>query len=392
MAFTSRGAISISVRKEHHYSLGQKIINGIVQLAPGLLGRIAQQPTITIHESFSREGIPLSAQEILKLKRCMIDDAIREMDSLVPSWQEATANAGSLKRVTVAYGLEGLQEISEEPYNFLDDKIQSILSITPATKDCLKQADIDLNVLVGVIKGAEKPAIVANRIEKLVKLIDDFDMPRDLEFLVTQKIKSVIQDLTRNRLTTDNSYGHTSVQRSTTAPDVSFTCDLSTLPGWPRSLGMQIKTETKPLTIDEKIHLIGSNIERQKTEFERKGITLSPMTQGLFAQWEDSYNNLRSAFSLEACDRFLERSQALLDAGNLPNHLGITCDANMSLTRGIKVEIDRGREASKRKEGTNFPSKSDGNSLTLTNSDFPSATHGILDEPTTTTSSVTRPL
>lgn len=384
MAFVTRGAILISTSKKEHYSRGQKIINALVNLAPGLLGRFTQQPTITIHESFDQDGVPLSEPEILKQKRSMVEDAIREMDYPIPSWRETTAEIGDLKRVTITYGAKGVEKTSEEPFDFVAEKIQSIVSISPATKDSLMLAGVDLNVLVGVIKSSEKPAMFANRIERLVRLVDDFNMPKDLEDILTQKIKSVIQDSLLKKSISENFHRHYSMRQEDSTPDIACTIDLSTLPNWRRADAMEMVTQETRLTTAQKIDLIGSNIERQKRDLADKGIVLPPVTKIIFSQWDERYQDLRQNLNTETCDRFLQCGQALLDIGNLPNYLDITCDANMSLIRGIKVEISKQHKISKHNEDTgiftDINTESETASSTLCSDSFSSAVDGATDK------------
>lgn len=176
MTVTLAGAISISTSKTEQYTLSQQAINSIVALAPNVLGRFKQEPTIIKSESFTRDGVPLSAEEVSKQKETMVADALRQFDNPFTYRDEQDGGPG-LRHATMTFGVGGKMEtVIGDVVDRKGDSIKAINAISNETKAALLVAGIDLQDVIRAIESHSEPTKMASRVGKVIELLDSFKL------------------------------------------------------------------------------------------------------------------------------------------------------------------------------------------------------------------------
>lgn len=195
MAVTFAGAVSICVHKEENFTPMQRVINTVVAFAPNILGRFKQEPTITKSVSFTRDGVPLSDEEIVEQKATMVADVLRQFDHPFASMEERDGGP-NLRHATMSYGANGKMEtVLGDVVDRKGDSIKKILAISAETRASLSIAGINLDEVIQAIENDREPTKMASRVQRITYLLDNHDLPEDLTDQLHAKLHKFTNDI-----------------------------------------------------------------------------------------------------------------------------------------------------------------------------------------------------
>ena len=177
MAVIFTGAIVISANKEYKYTIRQRIINGLVSMAPRLLGRFRQSPEIIKTESFTRDGVSLTPKEIEIQKSEMVKDALNQFHNPYASLEES--RTGKMHHATVSFTAEGMKTIKGEEFDPLEEKMKEIDSISDQARSILKLNGLPLDKITISIYRDNEPLKMAHRVAKIMWLMDNFTFSQE---------------------------------------------------------------------------------------------------------------------------------------------------------------------------------------------------------------------